>query len=267
MKTIIKLINKELNIIDLHLNNLFVNKQTEMYAHLSDFIQRPSKRIRSMLAILYLKALNKDISHNIVNVLCVGELIHNASLLHDDVLDEAEIRRGAITLNKKFSSKIAILSGDFILALATQKLIQLNNLEIFKNFQMCIQQMVEAEIEQFSLRGQVPSVEKYLQICEGKTASLFETILVNCVILCEENIISAKNFAQNFGILFQLKNDNEQVSALADKKNQIYTIKDILGIEKTQSLTDNYLKRVKDGIKLLPNNIYAEALEDLSNKL
>ena len=74
---------------------------------------------------------------------------------------------------------------------------------------------------------------------------------------------NAKKFAENFGILFQLKNDLEKNSAKADKKNKIYTLKDILGIAKTQALMDNYLEEIRSEIGDLPQNIYSRGLERL----
>ena len=267
MREIKKLIFKELNTVDIVLKNLLADEQNEVFKYLHDFLNSSSKKIRSILAILYLKSLNNDLSDDVINILCIGELIHNASLLHDDVLDDAETRRERLTCGKKFSPKISILCGDFLLALATNKLIQLRNFDILTIFQNCIQKMCEAEIKQYALRGQKPSIDTYLMICEGKTAALFESILESCAIMCKEDNMSAKTFAKDFGILFQLKNDVEKFSAQAYERNKIYTAKDILGIEKTHCLTDNYLERAHVFIKTLPDNIYTKALEDLLNKL
>ena len=83
-------------------------------------------------------------------------------------------------------------------------------------------------------------------------------ILKECI-----DIKNAKQFALNFGIYFQLKNDLEKESSLADKKNKIYTQKDFLGIEKTLILIDNYQKKIRRDIGNLPDNSYKKGLEDL----
>ena len=77
------------------------------------------------------------------------------------------------------------------------------------------------------------------------------------------DIKNAKQFALNFGIYFQLKNDLEKESSIADKKNKIYTPKDFLGIEKTLILIDNYQKKIRRDIGNLPDNSYKKGLEDL----
>ena len=263
MDRINELAKNELTLIDKELSNLFTNSNN-IYAELKNFLESPTKRIRSLLAILYLKAINIEPN---IDLLVVGELIHNASLLHDDVIDNAEIRRSKKTLWKIFNSHISILSGDFLLSLATEKLINIQNFEILKQFQNCIKKMSEAEILQYSLRGQLPTKEQYLKIIEGKTAELFVTILkTNCLF---DNDISSKaeRFAMNFGILFQIKNDLEKQSAQTDLDNNIYTLKDIIGIEKTKILIDNYQEEIRKDIKELPRNIYSEGLENLLGKI
>ena len=123
--------------------------------------------------------------------------------------------------------------------------------------------MSEAEILQYSLRGKIPTEQEYLKIVKGKTAELFTATLEGSAILSNLDKNKAKKFAENFGILFQLKNDLEKNSAKADKKNKIYTLKDILGIAKTQALMDNYLEEIRSKIEDLPQNNYSRGLERL----
>ena len=179
-----KLIEKELNEVTKRITAGFVNPfQTD---ELINFLSNGSKRIRSSLAILYLKALNCETDDKIYNLLAAGELIHNASLLHDDVLDDADTRRGEITISKKFSPKLSILAGDYLLISAMEKLSELEPkiIEIFKN---CAKKMTEAEIIQYNYRGRKPDIDEYLNICRGKTASLFSAILESCAIISNLN--------------------------------------------------------------------------------
>ena len=138
------LVNQEFRQLEIELNNLF-RSDNDIYSYLSEFLNSPTKRIRSMVTILYLKAFNQEVN---IDLLLIGELIHNASLLHDDVIDEAKDRRGKPTLANVFNSHTAILSGDYLLSLATAKLIKLQNWNILKRFQNCIKRMSEAEILQ-----------------------------------------------------------------------------------------------------------------------
>ena len=127
--------------------------------------------------------------------------------------------------------------------------------------------MSEAEILQYSLRNELPTKEQYLEIIEGKTAELFVAILESSCLISKLLQVQATSFARNFGMLFQLKNDLEKQSASADLENKIYTLKDIIGIEKTKVLMDNYQEDIQKEIKELPQNIYSKGLEDLLGKL
>ena len=230
---------------------------------LLNFISGSSKRIRSTLAILYIKAHGVSLSPDIYPLLAAGEMIHDASLLQDDVLDEAELRRKESTIAHKFNPKISILSADYLLSGAMEKLLKLDNKEILEIFKDCTIKMSTAEIKQYFLRGKKPSKKEYIEICAGKTASLFEAILTSAVLLSGLDIEKAHKFAQAFGIVFQIKNDMEESSASIDSKNEIYTAKSILGVENTQLLLDNYLEEMNNLLKEISENSYKKALEEL----
>ena len=233
-----KVIQREINILKENLNlgsNVPIPNNI-----LSNFVIEGSKFIRSTISILYLKAQEKDLTDNVFKILSAGELIHSASLLHDDVLDNAETRRGKTVIAKIFSPMISILAGDYLLSKAIEKLLKLENTAILKNFKNCIQKMTESEIKQFFLRENLPTEDDYLEICKGKTAILFATILESSANVLGLDSEKAKTFAEVYGTCFQIKNDMEKESAYVDYKNGIYTAKDVLGIEKTASLLDNY---------------------------
>ena len=230
---------------------------------LLNFISGSSKRIRSTLAILYIKAHGVSLSPDIYPLLAAGEMIHDASLLQDDVLDEAELRRQESTIAHKFNPKISILSADYLLSGAMEKLLKLDNKDILEIFKDCTIKMSTAEIKQYFLRGKKPSKKEYIEICAGKTASLFEAILTSAVLLSGLDIEKAHKFAQAFGIVFQIKNDMEESSASIDSKNEIYTAKSILGVENTQLLLDNYLEEMNNLLKEISENSYKKALEEL----
>ncbi len=235
---------------------------------MSCFLTSGSKRIRTILTALYLKANGcGNLSEDSINVVTAGEVIHNASLLHDDVLDGAKIRREQPAFCEIYTPQVSILSGDYLLSIATEQLLKVNNTEILKIFLKCTKEMCRAEIDQFFLRGALPSFEEYINICEGKTAKLFEAVMESCALLEKVNINKAREFASKFGILFQLKNDLAGNSEKLDRQNKIYTLKDILGIEKTMDLMDNYFVRLRGDIGELPDNIYKKGLEELLKSL
>lgn len=231
-----------------------------------EFLVSGSKRIRTIVTVLYLKACGcKNFSDSSYDILTAGEVIHNASLLHDDVLDGAKYRRNKKTVSEEYSPYISILAGDYLLSVATEKLLKINDYNILKIFLDCTKNMCSAEINQFFCRGKKPSLEEYISVCEGKTACLFNAIMESCSIV--EGINISKDFAMNFGILFQLKNDLSDNSIKSDKENKIYTPKDFIGIEKTVDLIDNYLEKLRRDIEILPDNDYKEGLGELLKSL
>ena len=265
MESVISLVKYELSRVNKEISALEIEPDL-IKESIQDFLSSGSKRIRTILTALYLKASGcGNLSEDSINIITAGEIIHNASLLHDDVLDGAKLRRGKTAFCEEYSPHISILSGDYLLSIATEKLLNINNNEILQIFLKCTQKMCTAEINQFFLRGKLPTIEEYINICEGKTACLFEAVIKSCSIAEKVNI--SADFAANFGILFQLKNDLTKTSEESDKQNQIFTPKDFLGIEKTMDLMDNYLVKLRGDIGVLPDSIYKKGLEELLKSL
>ena len=260
------IIEEDLQKIEKNISGLLIS-ENQIMKDLDSFIKEKSKRIRSIFSILYLKLNNALITDDIIKLLSAGELIHNASLLHDDVIDDADLRRGSVTLSNKYNSKIAILSGDYLLSFAVEYLSQLNNINILNIFVNTTKLMSEAEITQYLLRDKEVSLDKYLKIIYGKTASLFEGVLKSSAILSGIDYNRAAEFGKNFGLLFQINNDLNADSFENDKKNGVKTVTDILGIEKTNALKDNYKEKMRAYIKEYSENQYKRGLEDLISLL
>lgn len=260
-----KHIEQELEIIKEEIAKSFENGI--FLDELKKFVLVGSKFIRSTLAVLYLKANNKEFNFDMAKIIASCEIIHNASLLHDDVIDDAKERRGEATFAARFCSKVSILAGDYLLSKAIAKLAGLNKNDALADFQECAEKMIEAEIQQYFLRGNLPTEVEYIEICKQKTAKLFATTLKACAKQANLNDDIAYKFGELFGLCFQLKNDLEPLSAKIDIKNGIYTAKDIFGIEKTVLLLDNYKEQMRSLLKEFPHSIYKEGLEDLVNKL
>lgn len=234
---------------------------------IKSFVLGESKRIRSKLVICWLKTLGIELTDPVYNALAIGEIIHNASLLHDDVLDEADTRRGQETLNKKFGSKISILSGDYLLSFVFNKLQKIDNSKVSSLFGKCMSEMIKGEMSQYFLRGKIPTKDEYLDICKIKTAMLFRTMMESCLLLSGVNSQEGIEFAQTFGLYFQIKNDMETTSAEADRKNGIHTALDILGIEKTSDLLDNYEEEMRETLAVLKDSVYKTKLGDFLREL
>ena len=97
--------------------------------------------------------------------------------------------------------------------------------------------------------------------------NLFATILESCAIIAKLPVEDARNFGIIFGTFFQIKNDLNPESAKADKDNEIYTIVDIIGIEKTLNLLDNYKEEMSKIIDTFPEDVYKKELKDLIDSI
>lgn len=226
------------------------------------------KMIRSRLGSLILKSLNTDITDSAITIMTTTELIHTASLFHDDVIDNEKIRRTPNTDNKT-----AVLYGDIILTNAINLLLEINDHEIIKIFNNAIKNMCEGEILQKSQTGTIPALEDYLRKTELKTSSIFAAEM-KALAICTNipSTVSEKltEFCNLFGIAFQIKNDLEDVlNEQNDLKQGVYTAPFVLtnstaltddAIEKTKRLLDNYIERAIDCLNILQDSSYKKEL-------
>ena len=235
------------------------------------FADNTGKFIRSTIGILLLKSMNLSITKDYLNYLSAIELIHNASLLHDDVIDNEEIRRGEETVRSKYNSKTAILYGNLLTIEAINLANSIKSCSILNIITSAIEDMCQGELMQQSQLGTIPSLEDYIKKTELKTASLFKAVVTGINTLSgnifDKNIL---NFAKNYGIAFQIKNDLDNIlSDNSDKKNGIYTAPYIFSeadtitknsLEKTLSFMDNYISRAMDSLLELKESDYKTKL-------
>ena len=116
----------EISVIKEKISSFYCESQ-ELQTILRDFLSRESKLIRSIIALLFLKSTNESIKDEHYRIIVATELIHNASLIHDDAIDDSNIRRGEKSINTMFGNKLSIIAGDYLTSLAVQKLLTLNN--------------------------------------------------------------------------------------------------------------------------------------------
>lgn len=259
--------NKSLSIIKDKLYRLDVGLCDEIVL----FLKR-SKYIRSV--ILYLVCLLHDVNVNsdIIKISIITELIHNASLLHDDVVDDCDVRRGNLTFNKKYDNKFACLLGDYILTLAVSEMLSFNNIRINKYFNSAINRMSIGEIEQYQSRYKIVTLEQYIQKCIKKTSLLFEAM---CYAFCclyikdYKKAIKIMKFARYFGIAFQIKDDlnnildeNNIKPKLNDITNGVYNSNVIFASEDYPDL----LNKKEDYIKIISNDKYTNKSKQLIEK-
>lgn len=249
-----------------------IDVHVSLKSELLKFLNAPSKHIRPIISILYLKALNIDIDEKQILYQAAIELVHNASLIHDDVIDESELRRGKNTLNNKFNSKLAVITGDYLLSDALNKVIKIGRIELIQMFSDTLDEMSEGEINQQFSKFTIPSLNDYIKKSEQKTAKLFETALCGSLLIADFKY-DGLDFAKNFGIAFQIRDDLINCKTTnSDIKDGIYTAPVIFAggtkinddaIEKTQTLLNNYIESAKNNLSNIEDNEYKQALCEL----
>ena len=138
------------------------------------------KMIRSKLGILVLKAFGKDVTNSHLKYLSVVELIHNASLLHDDIIDNQKTRRG---FDNPADSKTALLYGNLLTVKAFEILIDMNSIELMAVINSAINSMCKGELLQQTQLYKIPTMDKYTEKTRLKTAELFRSIFKGINIL------------------------------------------------------------------------------------
>lgn len=249
-----------------------INIQEPLNTKLSNILNAPSKHIRPLISFLYLKALGFNIDEKQIIFQTAIELVHNASLIHDDVIDDSEIRRNIKTINKDFDNKLAVISGDYILSIALNYIAKLNSIKIVEMFAETLSFMTKGEINQQFSKFQIPTIGDYIKKTEQKTAKLFETAICGSLLLANSNE-NALVFAKNFGIAFQIRDDIINIkTSKTDIKDGIYTAPIIYagntenytnGIEKSQILLNNYIENAYQAIKHIEENKYKIAIIEL----
>ena len=177
---------------------------------LSHIRQRGGKRMRPMLLMLSAKNYGKvsDVTQNAALGL---ELLHTASLVHDDVVDESGERRGQASVNASFNNKVAVLVGDFILSTALLRVAISENILIVKHLSELGRKLSNGELLQLSnISNTEISEDVYYQVIDKKTAVLFESCSALGAIsvgASEDAIEKAKRFGHNIGMIFQIRDD------------------------------------------------------------
>ena len=177
---------------------------------LSHIRQRGGKRMRPMLILLTAKNYG-GISSVTQNAALGLELLHTASLVHDDVVDESDLRRGQPSVNATYNNKVAVLVGDYILSTALLRVALSDNHEIVQELAELGRTLAAGEILQLSnISNQEISEDVYYQVIDKKTAVLFEACCKLGAISVgapREVVEKAAKFGHNIGMIFQIRDD------------------------------------------------------------
>ena len=169
------------------------------------------KKLRALITLGASRLCGYNKGSRDVNFAACVELIHSATLMHDDVIDNGEIRRGKKTLNKIWGNQSSILVGDYLLSRCFEMMVEDGNLEILKLLSSTSALISQGEILQLQYKGDVDMLEEtYLKIISNKTAALFlAAAKIGPIITDKENKYkdALESYGKNLGLTFQIADD------------------------------------------------------------
>ncbi len=182
-----------------------VQKMTEYH------IETGGKRLRALLTLGAAKLCGYSKGSRDINLAACVELIHSATLMHDDVIDEGVVRRGKETLNKVWNNQSSVLIGDYLLSRCFEMMVEDGNLEVLKLLSSTSSKIAQGEVLQLQHKGEVDMLEEtYLKIISAKTAELFAAATKVGAILSDVNNKEKEAlefYGKNLGLTFQIADD------------------------------------------------------------
>lgn len=210
LKTIIAPIQSDLDRFELEFTAMF-QSNVPLIDRMSDhLIRTKGKRLRPVLVLLSAAAYGVS-SFDVIRCAAIIELIHTATLVHDDVVDKAPLRRGQPSLNSIWDNHISVLMGDFLLAKALNLIVLLNEPDLMVKIAKCTEQLSKGELLQATRGFDVDiTEEEYFQIIGEKTASLVATGCEVGAYLTSRSLDRAnrfREFGECLGLAFQITDD------------------------------------------------------------
>ncbi len=261
--------------------NEFMRTPPELYDPISYILSLGGKRIRPVLLLMACDMFGGDVQEAIPAATAI-EIFHNFSLVHDDIMDHAPMRRGSTTVHEKWDSNTAILSGDTMLVLAYDQLLKLKNKflrDILAAFNQTAREVCEGQ--QFDMNFETDekvSIDDYLMMIRLKTAVLLGASLKIGTIIAgssPNNIDNMYHFGIHTGMVFQLKDDlldsygdektfgkMQYSDILANKKTYLF----LKALELADEQDKEMLKHYYSGIPF-PVEEKVRAVMNLYNKL
>ena len=169
------------------------------------------KRLRALLTLGSAKLTGYEEQYRDINLAACVELIHSATLLHDDVIDESKLRRGSQTTNSIWGNQSSILVGDYLLSRCFEMMVEDGDLEVLKLLSSTSSKIAQGEVMQLQHKGEADLLEEtYLDIISLKTASLFSAATKTGACLSQSNEKEKKaleSYGKNLGLAFQIADD------------------------------------------------------------
>lgn len=238
-------------------------------------VEAGGKRVRPLVVLITGKMFGSD-QKNLLNLALAVELIHTASLVHDDIIDRAEKRRNRKSLHKKYDLSLALLLGDWLIAKSVE-LTSVYGEKIIREFAKTGMMMCEGEILDVYSSFEKFDEREYFECIDKKTANLFAYSAKNaCYIACKNDLYADKmfNYGLNLGLAYQIVDDLlEYMNALNDKdsKEKTRTILNIyeekfgkeVAVEKALKLIEKYSKASKASLADFRDCDEKRKLEDI----
>ena len=206
-------VEADLDLLTDNLKNLVGARHKILYAAAEHLFGAGGKRIRPAIVLLLARAIepSQEITVRHRRLAEITEMIHTASLVHDDVVDESATRRGVSTVHSQFGNRVAILAGDFLFAQSSWYLANLDNLEVVKLLSRVIMDLAEGEIRQgLKYFDTTLSIEAYLDKSYYKTATLIANSSKAVGVLSgvsEELAEDLYQFGRSLGLAYQVVDD------------------------------------------------------------
>ena len=261
-KKIFSLIKTELALVEAEFERQ-ASSNIQVIGYLGDYLRASGgKRVRPALLILSNHATGgKASDENVVRLATVMEMLHTATLVHDDIIDNAITRRNRVSVNARFGNQSAVLMGDWLYMSAFETSLKERNLEILDILTRLTRKMTEGELIQLTMLGRTDISEKdYFDILQRKTAFLFSACCEIGAILgnaSKETQNALRDYGMNLGTAFQLADDvldfiaDEEIlgkAAGADLLEGKLTLPLILLREKDPSIKKDLENIMLDGI-------------------
>jgi len=211
-RKIFGLIKSEMGLVEAEFERQ-ATSNVQVISYLGDYLRASGgKRVRPALLILAAYAVGGNgASENSIRLATVMEMLHTATLVHDDIIDNADLRRSRASINAKFGNQAAVLMGDWLYMSAFETSLKERSLEILDILTRLTRKMTEGELIQLTMLGNAAITrDEYFDIVRRKTAHLFSGCCEIGAILGgarHEQQIAARDYGMNLGIAFQLADD------------------------------------------------------------
>ena len=184
----------------------------ELVQKMTDYhMKTGGKRLRALLTLGSAKLCGYTKGSRDVNLAACVELIHSATLMHDDVIDEGAVRRGKETLNKVWNNHSSVLVGDYLLSRCFEMMVEDGNIEVLKLLSSTSSKIAQGEVLQLQHKGEADLLEDtYINIISLKTAALFSAATKTGAVIAGCNIKeknALESYGKNLGLAFQIADD------------------------------------------------------------